>query len=183
MNRFITIFNVVGITALAVVAAVQWRVENKLRHRRDELAVVTDKQSAKIRTAEAALGVANDSLEEFRKRVEVMEADNAKLTKELRDTEKRAELLTADVARLEKTVVAWKTAVDERDKAIGELHKAVKEQADGRNEAIGRYNDLVGKYNDLAKRTTDVEKMLLAARAERDKALEQLKAALAVNES
>lgn len=183
MKKFITLFNALGVVALVVVSVIQWRDSSALRHRRDELDGRVDALEKKLAFTESALVAANATIEEFRKRNELLDADNVRLTKSLRDAETRAAALSADVARLEKTVVAWKDAVTERDKSIVALNASLKEQVDARNDATKRHNDLVAKYNDLAKRTAEAEKLLLAARAERDKAVAELKAAIAVNNS
>jgi chromosome segregation ATPase len=183
MKKFITAFNALGVIALVGVSVFQWRESSGLRHRRDELDRSVAELGKKLTTTEAALTAATATIEEFRKRIEVLDADNARLVKSLRESETRVATLTADVARLEKTVGAWKDAVAERDKAIVALNASLKEQVDARNDATTRYNDLVSKYNDLAKRTAESEKLVLAARAERDKAVAELKAAIAVNNS
>lgn len=183
MKNFISAFNTLGVIALVGVSVFQWRESGALRHRRDELDRSAAELGKKLATAESSLTSANATIEEFRKRIEVLDSDNARLTKSLKESETRAAALTADVTRLEKTVAAWKDAVAERDKALVALNATLAEQVAARNDATGRYNDLVTKYNDLAKRTTEAEKLVLAARAERDKAVEELKAAIAVNNS
>lgn len=182
MKKFISLFNIIGFILIIGLCVTQWVETGKIRHRRDELDKLSVDLGKKLAGTESALKTANDTVEEFRKRIEVLEGDNARLAKELKDSELRVVRLTGEVARLEKQVAAWKTAVDERDKVIVEQNKAINEQIAARNEATEKFNDLVGKYNELAKRTAEAEKLVLSARAERDKAQAELKAVLAANE-
>jgi chromosome segregation ATPase len=183
MKKSLSLFNALGVAALVAVSIFQWRDSGALRHRRDELDATAVALDKKLAETGAALASATATLDEFRKRNEVLDADNTRLTKSLRESQALASGLAADVARLEKTVAVWKDAVAGRDKTIVALNVSLREQVVARNDATTRYNDLVAKYNDLAKRTAEAEQLVLAARAERDKAEEQLKAAIAVNNS
>lgn len=183
MSKALTVINTIGVVGLVVVAVGQWRETASLRHRRDELTRTNVTLTENLDKTEKQLVAANATIEEFRKRVEILDADNTRLNTELRAAENKVAKLTADVARLEQTVAAWKEAVEARDKVIAQQNGIIKEQVDARNEAIVKFNELVGKYNELAERLTSAEQLVLSARAERDKAVAELTAALAVNES
>lgn len=182
MKNFIAAFNLLGLAALTALCVFQWNQSGELRHRRDELIRKSEALEGELKTTRAALETSNGTVEEFRKRVETLETDNARLAKALKDSETRVAKLTGEVDRLEKTVAAWKAAVTERDAVIETQNKAIGEHIAARKEAREKYDDLVGKYNDLAKRVTEAEKLVLEARAERDRARAELKAVLAANE-
>lgn len=182
MKKFISIFNLLGFILIIGLCITQWVETGKIRHRRDELDKLTVDLGKKLAATESELKTSNDTVEEFRKRIGVMEGDNARLVKELKDSELRVANLTGEAARMEKQLAAWKTAVEERDKVIAQQNEAITAHIAARNEATEKFNDLVSKYNELAKRTTEAEKMVLSARAERDKAQAELKAVLAANE-
>lgn len=183
MSKALTVINTLGVVGLVVVSVYQWRDSGQLRHRRDALIRDNATLTEKLDKTEKTLVAANATIEEFRKRIEVLDADNTRLNTDLRAAETKVAKLTAEVARLEQAVAAWKEAVEARDKVIAEQNGVIKEQVDARNEAIVKFNELVTQYNELAERLTTAEKLVLSARAERDKAIAELKAALAVNES
>ena len=182
MKKLVSIFNIIGFILIIGLCITQWVETGKIRHRRDELDRITVDLGKKLAGTESALKTSNDTVEEFRKRIEVLEGDNARLAKNLKDSELRVANLTGEVARLEKQLAAWKTAVDDRDKVIAQQNEAITGHIAARNEATEKFNGLVTKYNELAKRTTEAEKLVLSARAERDKAQAELKAVLAANE-
>ncbi len=180
MKSALTVVNAVGVSVLAIVSVFQWREASSLRHRRDELVVRTEALSKRLAETETSLAAVSSTAEEFRRRIEALDADNARLTKALRECESRATRLAAEVARLEKAVGAWKAAVAERDKSIGELNAQAERLIGDRNEAVQRHNDLVKRHNELAARVVAAEKAESDARARLAESEAALRAALAV---
>ena len=130
MNRFLSIFNCLGVGVLAVLCAVQWKANSRLENNVEQLDKTRIEQSAKIAQQESTLKDDAADLEDLRQRLSMSES----------------ELKTAvtQAGQLKTALDKWKAALKQAGEQIQKL-------AGERNEAIQKFNDLADKYNSLVK--------------------------------
>ena len=130
MNRFLSIFNCLGVAVLAVLCAVQWQANSRLENNVEQLDKTRIEQSAKIAQQESTLKDDAADLEDLRQRLSMSES----------------ELKTAvtQAGQLKTALDKWKAALKQAGEQIQKL-------AGERNEAIQKFNDLADKYNSLVK--------------------------------
>ena len=130
MNRFLSIFNCLGVGVLAVLCAVQWQANSRLENNVEQLDKTRIEQSAKIAQQESTLKDDAADLEDLRQRLSMSES----------------ELKTAvtQAGQLNTALDKWKAALKQAGEQIQKL-------AGERNQAIQKFNDLADKYNSLVK--------------------------------
>jgi chromosome segregation ATPase len=137
MNRFFSIFNCLGIGALAVLCAIQWRANSRLEHDVQWLDQTRIEQSAKIAEQNRVLKDDAADLEDLRLRLSLSESELAKSV--------------AEGIQLKAALAKWAAAVKQRDAAIKQAAEQIQKLAAERNDAIRKFNDLADKYNSLVK--------------------------------
>ena len=158
--KFFAWFNVLGILALAVLCAFQWKENRDANLRAVSLDKTCQEQADKLK------GCLSD-LDGFREQQDRCDADLAKAEAQAASLRSERDQLAsardravaerdqvADAMKQSKAIVdKWAAAVNERDesikKAIGEINTLAKE----RNDAIAKFNELAEKYNALVKDT------------------------------
>ncbi len=137
MNRFLAIFNGLGVGVLAVLCAVQWQANSRLENIVEQLDKTRIEQSAKIAEQDRTLKDNAADLEDLRQRLSMSES--------------QLEKATAEGTQLKATLAKWMAAVKERDAALKQAGERIQKLAGERNEAIQKFNDLADKYNSLVK--------------------------------
>jgi chromosome segregation ATPase len=126
MNRIIQNLNLVGILAIAVLSATQWRDIERL----DQTRIA---QSAKINEQQTTLKQTTSDLGDTRQRLSISESS-------LQETKTTLATTTFERDQLKANLQKWTAAVAARDAAIQKLSAE-------RNDAVKKFNDLVTKYN------------------------------------
>jgi len=137
VNRFLSIFNCLGVGVLAVLCAVQWQANSRLENNVEQLDKTRIEQSAKIAQQESTLKDDAADLEDLRQRLSMSESQLQKAV--------------AEGTQLKATLSKWMAAVNQRDTALKQTGERIKKLAGERNEAIQKFNDLADKYNGLVK--------------------------------
>jgi chromosome segregation ATPase len=137
VNRFLSIFNCLGVGVLAVLCAIQWRANSRLENNVEQLDKTRIEQSAKIAEQEITLKDDAADLEDLRQRLSMSESELQKAV--------------AEGTRLKATLSEWMAAVHQRDAALKQAGQQIQKLAGERNEAIQKFNDLADKYNALVK--------------------------------
>jgi chromosome segregation ATPase len=137
VNRFLSIFNCLGVGVLAVLCAVQWQANSRLENNVEQLDKTRIEQSAKIAEQERTLKDDAADLEDLRQRLSMSESQLQKAV--------------AEGTRLKAALDKWMAAVRQRDAALKQAGEQVQKLAGERNEAIQKFNDLADKYNALVK--------------------------------
>jgi chromosome segregation ATPase len=137
MIRFATGFNFIGVIALAMLCAAQWRTDSRLHLQINDLEKIRIEQSEKITEQEKTIRGQSADLDDFRSRLMLCES-------QLTQSEEL-------VAHLKAALDKWIAAVDARDKAIKQAGVLLQKLAGERNDAVTKFNDLASKYNALVK--------------------------------
>jgi len=149
MNQFLKYLNFLGILALALLCAGQWKTNSWLNaqlftwHEKSNQQAVTITQQAQTLKENAA------DLDDFRQRLTLAESQLTKAETDLVTTRQQRDHLAA----LRDKLLA---AVTQRDQVIKEQTDGLNKQVDSihlleheRDQAIVKFNDLVTKYNAL----------------------------------
>jgi chromosome segregation ATPase len=137
MIRFATGFNFIGVLALAVLCAAQWRIDSQLHSQITDLEAIRIQQIEKITEQEKTIRGQSADLDDFRNRLMLCES-------QLNQSQEM-------VGHLKAALDKWIAAVDARDKAIKQAGVLLQKLADERNDAVMKFNDLASKYNTLVK--------------------------------
>jgi uncharacterized protein (DUF3084 family) len=135
MTRFFSTFNFAGVVALAILCALQWRINSRLENRVRALDQLAADQQAKI--AEQTQSLKDDAadLDDSHERLSLSE-------KQLDETLAKLRQREAEVTQLQITLKSWMQAVDARDAALKQAGQEIQQLAAQGNEAIQKYNDL-----------------------------------------
>jgi chromosome segregation ATPase len=144
MNRFLGIFNLLGVVMLTVLCIAQWQNNSSLENQVAQLQRTDAEQSAKI--AEQQMTLKNDAidLEDLRQRLSMSESSLQTMTAE-------KNRLAAESQQLKAALATWMAAVKARDAALRQASGLIQKLAGERNDAIAKFNDLADKYNALVK--------------------------------
>ena len=141
MNSFLSIFNFVGIGAMAILCAIQWQINGRLDNRARQLDQTRIEQSTKIDEQTRTLKDDAADMEDLRERLTAAESELDKAIAQRNQ-------IALENKELAGALDKWMAAVKARDAALSEVLKE-------RNDAIAKFNDLAGKYNKLVKETGD----------------------------
>ena len=141
MNSFLSIFNFVGIGAMAILCAIQWQINGRLDNRARQLDQTRIEQSTKIDEQTRTLKDDAADMEDLRERLTAAESELDKAIAQRNQ-------IALENKELAGALEKWMAAVKARDAALSEVLKQ-------RNDAIAKFNDLAGKYNKLVKETQD----------------------------
>lgn len=158
MNRFIQIFNFLGILALATLCAIQWRTNRLLNLEGMRLEKTRLEQLAQIAERDRAIKGCTADLDEFRERLNLAESQLKELEGKLNVAIKERNQLAAQVTQLtaqrdqlKANLDKWIAAVAARDAVIKQSGEQLQMSVAERNEAVQKFNELAGKYNALVK--------------------------------
>jgi uncharacterized protein (DUF3084 family) len=135
MTRFFSTFNFAGVVALAILCALQWRINSRLENRVRALDQLAADQQAKI--AEQTQSLKDDAadLDDSHERLSLSE-------KQLDETLAKLRQREAEVTQLQITLKSWMQAIEARDAALKQAGQEIQQLAAQGNEAIQKYNDL-----------------------------------------
>lgn len=158
MNRFLAIFNFLGICFLIVLIALQWSANRREHQQITALQSTNQIQSAQIADQSRTIRGQLADLDDFRHRLEQANSDLSQTQQKLaamtaqRDRLKTQNItLIAEAAHLQVILKQWAAAVSARDALIQKASAEIESLGQQRNDAILRFNALVAKYNALAK--------------------------------
>ncbi len=160
MNRFLNLFNLVGVLALAGLCVLQWKTNRRLQLEANHLETLRIEQTAEmeeqVKTAsaqESDLGTLRTTLE--RATEELRENSNrlAKIERELKQS-------TAECDQLKSSITNWVSAVAARDERLAQANEQIKALAKDRNETVTKFNELAKRHNDLVKNWNELQARL-----------------------
>jgi chromosome segregation ATPase len=140
VNRFLLIFNFLGVAVLCVLCAVQWQTNSRLESDVEQLDKMRVEQSAKI--AEQQITLKDDAidLDDLRRRLSMSES-------ELKNVVIERDRVAAEGKQLKAALNKWMAAVAARDAAIRQAGDQILKLSNERNDAVQKFNELAGKYN------------------------------------
>lgn len=140
MNRSLTIFNLLGVLAVATLCITQWRTNSRLDAQVQALNKTCSDQQNKIAGQTETIKEDAADLEDLRQRLVLAED-------QLADTQQELALRNAEYEQLRSTLKKWIQAVADRDAALKQAGVVIQKIAQERNDAIQKFNDLAAKYN------------------------------------
>jgi chromosome segregation ATPase len=155
MNRFLQYFNFIGIVALAVLCAAQWRTNRRLNLEIFDLDKTRLDQLAKIAEEDKAIKGYVADLDELRQRLTLSEAALKESQEKFAVVATERDKLVTERDALKTSLDKFTAALAERDAALKQAGEQIQKLAADRDEAVAKFNDLADKYNALVK---DVEK-------------------------
>jgi uncharacterized coiled-coil DUF342 family protein len=175
VNRTLQYANLLGVVALAILCAAQWKTNRAANLQTIHLEKVRLEQAAKLKEQENfSAGLAAD-LDQLRDHVSRGSTGLAETEARLAAAERDRAQLAAERDQLRASVTNWAHAVSERDSRLVEMNTQVRQLADDRNDAVTKFNEIAGKYNsvvqDLNNRTREynalVEKVNASGKSKR----------------
>ena len=151
MNRALTIVNFIGVLALAGLCVVQWRANDRLGLRGDDLERTRQEQAARIVEQEKTLKGNAADLDDFRRKLEHAEADAKDAQRKLALADARMKQMEADRDRNKAALEKWVAAVSQRDQALRRIDQQFQATDAKRVEAVKKFNDLASKYDTVVK--------------------------------
>jgi chromosome segregation ATPase len=165
MTRALAVINFVGVVALALLCAVQWRGGNQMARDIATLQITNQHQADTIDQQATTIKENTADLDEFRQRLNASESFLKDLQRQLAVMTGDRDSLAAARDQLQSQIVALKGALDKWEAAVKTDEAAIKDRdamlrqandqlqtlAAQRNDAVNKYNDLVNQYNALAK--------------------------------
>jgi len=151
MNRFLHLFNLLGIFALAILCAIQWRTDHQLNLQTISLEQTTEQQASKIADQEQTIKGCNADLDELRRRITISEGALAQAQDKLAAQTLQVQNISVERDKLRAAVEQWTAAVAARDDALKQAAQKIQSLADQRNQAVLRFNDLAARYNAIIK--------------------------------
>ncbi|MFA6543937.1 MAG: hypothetical protein WCS99_05905 [Limisphaerales bacterium] len=151
MNRFLQWFNLAGVLALAVLCALQWRVNRQLNLDLNAAEKICQQQAARLDDSEKRLKGGTSDLDGFREQL-------TRATTSLKETEGRLAALDRQMKQLanerdqlKTSVTGWAAAVAARDAQLKQAGADLKKIADDRNATVLKFNEVATKHADLMK--------------------------------
>lgn len=158
MTRVLQAVNFLGVIALALLCAAQWRANRRVNLEAEALDRTRQRQAVTIADRDRAIRGYVADLDELRQRLTTAEGQlkelNDKLTAVAADRDHIAaerDQIAKQRDQLKASLEQWQAAVATRDAAIKRTGSEVQKLATERNEAVLRFNDLAGKYNALVR--------------------------------
>jgi DNA recombination protein RmuC len=166
MNRSLQYVNLIGVLALAILCAAQWRANRLLHLQAIELEALQQEQTKALADREAKLKGAGADLDTFRQQLarlsDAVKAADAKAAA----TERDVRQLTVEREQLKTSVTNWAAAVTVRDERLKEAQAQLQKLVQERNETVAKYNQLAAKFNDVVKDLNEARARLAAPKAE-----------------
>jgi len=142
MNRFLQIFNLLGVVSLAILSGFQWQANSGLSHQADALQATDDQQASKLIEQDQTIKDDATSIDDLRQRLDISESS-------LKDATAKVASLTDENTQLKSALDKWTAAVAQRDDALKQAGDQIQKLAADRNDTVQKYSDLVNKYNAL----------------------------------
>ena len=158
MSRVLNLFNFLGVAALAVLLAAQWRVNSRLNAKADELDRDRQQRGQKIADQDKTIKANASDMEELHTRLEHAEAATKDVQSKLNGANDQIAKLAAENKLIESqrdqlkdALDKWRNAVNDRDQALKESSDRLQKLATERDDAVKRFNDLATRYNETVK--------------------------------
>ena len=146
MNRFLHLFNLLGVLILAVLCVIQWQVNSRVNQRANDLETIRRSQATQLEEDDRTIKGQAADLDEFRQRLSLAESQLKDLESKLNQTTLERNQLADERDQLKSALSKWMTAVTERDAAIKKAGTQIQQLAAERNDAIQKLNDLITKF-------------------------------------
>jgi uncharacterized coiled-coil DUF342 family protein len=160
MNRALQYLNLLGVLALAVLCAVQWRANRAVNLEASGLERVRLDQAAKLTDLEKSFKGQAADLDSFREQLgkthESLRTAEAKVVTLERD----ARQIAAERDQLKAAVEKWADAVATRDARLADLDGQLRKLVTDRNDAVKKYNELAEQYNTVVKDLNEARALL-----------------------
>jgi chromosome segregation ATPase len=149
MNRWLTLLNLAGVLAVALLCGLQWRANhaanlelNALERSRLELLGKLEEQDRTLRGCTADLDDFRGQVSSARDSLRQSEALSAAAGRTL-------DQLTRERDQLKRSVAEWAQALTAREERAQALNAQLQQLARERNEVVTQFNDLGSRYNQL----------------------------------
>lgn len=149
MNRFLERLNLIGVIALAILCAFQWRVNRDVNTELNRLQKARQEQSAKAAEQEKTIAGQGADLEMFRAQLASARTGEKELRTRLAEAERASRQSEAEAEQLKSSLTNWVAAATQRDKQLERAAADLKSLAEARDDAIDKYNELARKHNQL----------------------------------
>ncbi len=154
MNRFLQIFNFLGVIALTWLCCAQWRTNGDLNRQVSDLERQRIDLTAQLAQRDKRIKEDAADLDDFRARLTMAEGQlrdqqiklNAAISENERLAAERKQLL-GQRDQLTAALESWKAAVAAREEALKKAAEEVATLVAQRNEAVQKFNDLANKFN------------------------------------
>lgn len=151
MNRFLQWFNLAGVLALAVLCALQWRVNRQLNLDLNAAEKICRQQAARLDdTARRLKGGASD-LDGFREQLTRATTSLKETEGKLAALDRQLKQLGSERDQLKTSVTGWAAAVAARDAQLKQAGTDLKKIADDRNATVLKFNEVATKHAELVK--------------------------------
>lgn len=151
MNRFLNLFNLVGVLALAVLCVLQWKTNRRLQLETNHLETRSIEQTAEMEERARTASAQESDLTALRASLESATEELRESSNQLARIERELKQSAADCNQLKSSITNWVSAVAARDERLAQANEQIKALAKDRNETVTKFNDLARRHNDLVK--------------------------------
>jgi len=162
MNRTLTWLNLLGVLALAVLCAAQWRANRAANLEITRLERVRLEQAGKLEESQQALAGMTADLEQFRALLGRVTTGARAAEGKLSLVQDQVDQLTVEREQLKHSVTNWAAAVEARDAQLKEANRRLQELSDELNAAILKFNELATNHNAVVQRYNDLAEKVRA---------------------
>lgn len=163
MNRTLTWLNLLGVLALAVLCAAQWRANRTANLEITRLEKVRLEQAGELKEAKETLAGATADLEQFREQLGRVTTEARAAEGKLSAVQDQVDQLTSEREQLKHSVTNWAAAVEARDGQLREANRRIQELADELNATILKFNALATNHNAVVQRYNDLAEQVRPA--------------------
>ncbi len=156
MSRTLTWLNLVGVAALAVLCAFQWRANRALNLDVNALQKTGYAQTARIAEQDQALAGLAADLDGFRAQISRAHAELRDLAGKLHASEEAVAHLGAERDHLKDSLARWTEAVQVRDARIAEANDRIRDLGGRLKDAVEKFNDLATRYNERTQQLNEL---------------------------
>jgi uncharacterized coiled-coil DUF342 family protein len=153
--RALHYFNLLGVVALAVLCAFQWRINRELNLHTNRLEKDRIDQRLHIEEQQEQIHARTADLDSFRESLQRAAADLKAAESNFFVSRRESAQLTLERDQLKESVAEWSQAVAERDKQLLRLSDQLQELAAERNDVVLKYNSLAEKHNETVQTLND----------------------------
>jgi HAMP domain-containing protein len=140
MMRVLAVFNLLGVVTLAVLLGIQWQVNSRVNQRADHLETVRQEQVAKLEENDRTIMGQTETIEEFRGRLTLAEAQLKDLETKLNQMTVERNQIAAERDQYKIALPKWMAAVNDRDAALKKAAEQIQKLAKECNELVQQIN-------------------------------------------
>lgn len=151
MNRFLPWFNLLGVVALALLCAVQWRANRAAHLALHRLERTEVRQAGQLAEQTKTVAGQADDLASLRQHAHRLAEELSRSTAQLAAAKQALHQSTSEVGQLKASVTNWAAAVAARDERLRQAASERRALAGERNAQVEKFNELAARHNKLVK--------------------------------